>query len=192
MPTQEKAETIDELKGRLAGARAAVLTEYRGLTVHQLSELRKQLRAASAEYRVVKNRLARIALEGSPLAGLRAHLTGPTGMVIVRQDPVPVAKALTAFLRTNPALTVKVGVIDGQVLEPKDLRAVADLPSRDALRAQLVGAIQGPLAQLVGLLQAPQREIAYVLSERGKGAAAETSPADDAAVAAETHTSTEA
>jgi large subunit ribosomal protein L10 len=103
-----------------------------------------------------------------------------------------VAKALTVFLRTNPALTVKVGVIDGQVLDPKDLRAVADLPSREALRAQLVGAIQGPLAQLVGLLQAPQREIAYVLSERGKGAAAETSPADDAAVAAETHTSTEA
>jgi ribosomal protein L10 len=192
VPTQEKAEAIDELKGRLAGARAAVLTEYRGLTVQQLSELRKQLRAASAEYRVVKNRLARIALEGSPLAGLRSHLTGPTGMVIVRQDPVPVARALTAFLRTNPALTVKISVIDGQMLEAKDLRAVADLPSRDALRAQLVGAIQGPLAQLVGLLQAPQRELAYILAERGKGAAAEPSPSSSTGAATEPHSSTEA
>jgi len=174
VPTQAKAEAIDELKARLAGARAAVLTEYRGLTVQQISDLRKQLKAAAAEYRVVKNRLARIALEGSTLAGLRAHLTGPTGLVIVRQDPVAVAKALASFLKTNPTLTLKVGVIDGQVLEPKELRAVADLPSREALRSQIVGAIQGPLAQLVGLLQAPQRELAYILAERGKGAAAET------------------
>jgi ribosomal protein L10 len=189
VPTQEKAEAIDELKSRVAGARAGVLTEYRGLTVQQLSELRKQLRGAAAEYRVVKNRLARIALEGSPLAGLRKHLTGPTGLVIVRQDPVAVAKALATFLRTNPTLTVKVGVIDGQVLEPKDLRAVADLPSREALRSQLVGLIQGPLAQLVGLLQAPQREIAYVLAEHGKDAAAETTSPDGTDSTAETHTS---
>lgn len=173
MPTQAKAETIDELKARVAGARAGVLTEYRGLTVHQLSELRKQLRAAAAEYRVLKNRLARIALEGSPLEGLRTHLTGPTALVIVRKDPVAVAKALTAFVKTNPALSIKVGVIEGQLLEAKDLRAVADLPSREALRSQLVGAVQGPLAQLVGLLAAPHRELAYILAERGKGAAAE-------------------
>jgi large subunit ribosomal protein L10 len=172
VPTQEKAETIAELKARLGGAQAAVLTEYRGLTVQQLSELRKQLKAATAEYRVVKNRLARIAMEGSPLAPLQKHLTGPTGLVIVRRDPVAAAKALTAFARTNPALTVKVGVIDGQLLEPKDLRAVADLPSREALRSQIVGTIQGPSAQLVGLLLAPQRDLAYVLSERGKQAAA--------------------
>jgi len=174
VPTQAKAERIDQLKARLAGARAAVLTEYRGLTVQQLSELRKQLKAAAAEYRVLKNRLARIALAGSPLEGLRAHLSGPTGLVIVRRDPVAVAKALTTFLRTNPTFALKVGVIDGQVLEAKDLRTVADLPSREALRSQLVGALQGPLAQIVGLLQAPHRELAYVLAERGKGAAAET------------------
>ena len=173
MPTAEKAEEIEELRARISGAKAAVLTEYRGLTVQQLSDLRKQLKAATAEYRVVKNRLARIAMEGSPLALLQKHLTGPTGLVIVRRDPVAAAKALTAFVRTNPALTVKVGVIDGQLLEPKELRAVADLPSREALRSQLVGAIQGPLAQLVGLLTAPHRDLAYVLAERGKQAAAE-------------------
>lgn len=172
MPTQAKAETIQELKSHLGGVQTAVLTEYRGLTVQQLAELRKQLKAATAEYRVVKNRLARIAIEGSPLAPLQKHLTGPTGLVIVRRDPVAVARALTAFARTNPALTVKVAVLDGHLLQPKELRAVADLPSREALRAQIVGAIQGPLAKLVGLLMAPHRELAYVLAERGKQAAA--------------------
>jgi large subunit ribosomal protein L10 len=175
VPTQAKAETIETLKARLADARTAVLTEYRGLTVQQLSDLRKQLRGAAAEYRVVKNRLARIAIEGSPLAGLRPHLTGPIGVVIGRRDPVAVAKALSTFLRVTPALQVKVGVIDGQVVDREGLRAVADLPSQEMLRSQLVGAIQGPLAQLVGLLVAPHRELAYVLAERGKGASAEAS-----------------
>lgn len=180
MPTPAKAETIAELKERLSGAQAAVLTEYRGLTVQQLSDLRKQLKSASAEYRVVKNRLARIAVEGSPLEALRKHLTGPTGLVLVRRDPVAAAKALSTFARTTPALTLKVAIIDGQVLEPKDLRAVADLPSRETLRSQIVGAVQGPMAQLVGLLTAPQRELAYILAERGKAAAAEDAQAPQA------------
>jgi large subunit ribosomal protein L10 len=173
VPTAEKAETIEELRQRLGGATAAVLTEYRGLTVRQLSELRKQLKAASAEYRVVKNRLARVAIEGSPLASLRPHLTGPIGIVIGRKDPAAVAKALQGFARANPALQVRVGIIHGQLLDPHGLKAVADLPSREVLRGQIVGILQGPLTQLVGLLQAPQRELAYVLAERGKGAPAE-------------------
>lgn len=170
MPTQAKAEAIEKLKGRMADVTTAVLTDYRGLTVQQLSELRKQLRAASAEYRVVKNRLARIAVEGSRLDGLRPHLTGPTGIVIGRRDPAAVAKTLAAFAKANPALQLRVGVIDGQLLQPQDLKAVADLPSREALRGQLVGAVQGPLGALVGVLHAPLRELAYVLAERGKGA----------------------
>ncbi len=174
MPTSEKAGTIEELRKRLGGATAAVLTEYRGLTVQQMSDLRKQLRAASAEYRVVKNRLARVAIEGSALASLRPHLTGPIGVVIARKDPAAVAKALQSFAKTNPALQVRVGVVDGQLLDPQGLKAVADLPSREALRSQLVGAIQGPLAQLVGLLQAPQRELAFILAERGKQAPADS------------------
>lgn len=174
MPTAAKAETIEAFRQRLDGATAAVLTEYRGLTVQQLSELRKQLKAASAEYRVVKNRLARVAIEGSALASLRPHLTGPIGVVIARKDPAAVAKALQGFAKTNPALQVRVGVVDGQLLDPQGLKAVADLPSREVLRAQVVGVLQGPLAQLVGLLRTPQRELAYVLAERGKQAAAES------------------
>jgi large subunit ribosomal protein L10 len=174
VPTAEKAGTIEELRQRLGGATAAVLTEYRGLTVQQISELRKQLRAVSAEYRVVKNRLARVAIEGSALASLRPHLTGPIGVVIARKDPAAAAKTLQGFAKTHPALQVRVGVVDGQLLDPQGLKAVADLPSRDVLRAQMVGAIQGPLAQLVSLLQAPQRELAYILAERGKQAPAES------------------
>lgn len=173
MPTPAKVETIEELRTHLRDATSAVLTEYRGLTVQQLSELRKQLKAASAEYRVVKNRLARIAMEGSTLAPLRPHLTGPTGVVIARRDPAAMAKALHGFVRTHPALQVRVGVVDGQLVDAQGLRAVADLPAREVLRSQVVGAIQAPLAQLVGLLQAPQRELVYVLAERGKGARTE-------------------
>jgi large subunit ribosomal protein L10 len=174
VPTQEKIETVEALKGRLDGVKTVMLAEYRGLTVAQLSELRKQLKAVSAEYKIVKNRLARLAIGSSNVAGLGAALTGPTGMVLVKGDPVSVAKTLQTFARTNQALVLKVGVVEGQMLEPAGLKALADLPSREALRAQLVGTLTGPLAQLVSLLQAPHRELAYILSQRGQGAEAST------------------
>jgi large subunit ribosomal protein L10 len=170
VPTPEKVETVEDLRSRLEGISSVFLTEYRGLTVHQLSELRKQLRAVSAEYKVVKNRLARIAVSSSGLAGITPHLTGPTGFIIARDEPVAVAKALQTFIRTVPALTVKAGIVEGQVLGAEELKALADLPSRAALRGQLVGAIQGPLAQLVGLLERVQRDLAYVLDQRGQEA----------------------
>jgi large subunit ribosomal protein L10 len=172
VPTEEKVEAVEDLKGRLHGVKAVLLTEYRGLTVRQLSDLRKQLRAVSAEYKVVKNRLARIAVTSTELAAITPHLTGPTGIVIAREDPVAVAKTVQTFTRTVPVLTVKAGFVEGQMLAPDGVKALADLPSRDALRSQLIGAIQGPLAQLVGLLQAPQREIAYVLDQRGRSESA--------------------
>lgn len=169
MPTQEKVESVEDLKRRLSGVKTVLLAEYRGLTVQQLSDLRKQLRSVSAEYKVVKNRLAKLALSPD-LAGVKSLLKGPTGMIISKADPVAVAKALHAFARTNQALVIKAGYVEGQMLQPAGLKALADLPSKEALRAQIVGAIQGPLAQLVGLLQAPQRELVYVLSQRGKDA----------------------
>jgi large subunit ribosomal protein L10 len=171
LPSQAKIESVEVLKERLGAAKAAVLTEYRGLTVRQLSDLRKQLKTAAAEYKVVKNRLARIAVQDSPLRPLGTHLKGPTGIVLTQQDPVGVAKALQAFVRTNPALTIKVGLVEGNVLDPPQLRALADLPSKDALRAQVVGALQGPMSQLVTLLTAPQRELVRVLEARSAGSA---------------------
>jgi large subunit ribosomal protein L10 len=169
VPTQDKIESLEELKRRLGGVKAAVLTEYRGLSVQQLSELRKQLRSASATCRVVKNRIARLAVSDTALEGLAPHLKGPTALVLSREDPVAVAKTLQSFAKANPALAVKMGFVDGQVVAAEDLKALADLPSKEAMRAQLVGMIQAPLAQLVSLLQAAPRELVYVLAERGKG-----------------------
>jgi large subunit ribosomal protein L10 len=103
----------------------------------------QQLRAVSAECKVVKNRLARLAIKSSALEGLGTHLTGPTAVVLSKQDPVAVAKALHAFARAHQALAIKAGYVEGQMLPPPGLKALADLPSREALRAQLVGAIQG-------------------------------------------------
>lgn len=171
MPSAEKSESVQSLKERFQGVKTAVLTEYRGLTVRQISDLRKQLKGAAAEYKVVKNRLARLAVKGSPLDPLAPHLKGPTGVAFSRQDPVAVAKALQTFVRANPALTIKVGLVEGKVLEPQALRSLADLPSKEALRSQLVGAIQGPMSQLVRLLTAPQQEFVRVLEARSKGAA---------------------
>lgn len=169
MPTQEKVESVEDLKRRLSGVKTVLLAEYRGLTVQQLNDLRRQLRSVSAEYKVVKNRLAKLALSDN-LAGVKSLLKGPTGMIISKDDPVAVAKALHAFARTNQALVIKAGYVEGQMLEPAGLKALADLPSKEAIRSQIVGALQGPMAQLVGLLQAPQRELVYVLSQRGKNA----------------------
>lgn len=171
MPTQEKLAAVEDLKARFTGVKTVVLTEYRGLTVRQLSDLRRQLRAVSAEYKVVKNRLARLAIASSGLKGLSGHLKGPTGLIISKQDPVAVAKALHAFAKANQALAIKAGYVEGQLLPPAELKALADLPSKEAVRSQLVGAIQGAMAQLVGLLTAPQRDLVYVLRERGKNAA---------------------
>ncbi len=173
MANAEKTESVEELKERFNGVHTAVLTEYRGLTVRQLSDLRKQLKGAAAEYKVVKNRLARIAIKDSPLDGLGKHLTGPTGVAYTKKDPVPVAKALQAFLRNNPALTIKVGIVEGKVLEPAALKSLADLPSKDALRAQIVGAVQGPMGKIVTLLTAVQGELVRVLEGRSKQGAAE-------------------
>ncbi len=171
MPTQQKVAAVEDLKARFDGVKTVVLTEYRGLSVQQLSDLRKQLRAVSAEYKVVKNRLARLAIASSELQGLSGHLKGPTALIISKQDPVAVAKAVHMFAKANQALAIKAGFVEGQMLPPTELKALADLPSKDALRSQLVGAIQGAMAQLVGLLTAPQRELVYILQQRGKNAA---------------------
>jgi large subunit ribosomal protein L10 len=166
-----KVDSVHSLKERLGGVQSAVLTEYRGLTVRQISDLRKQLKGASAQYQVVKNRLARLAVKGSPLEGLGGHLKGPTAVAYTRQDPVAVAKALQTFVRANPALTIKVGIVEGRVLQPEEIRSLAELPSKEQLRGQLVGALEGPASQLVALMSAPHRELVHVLEERSKDAA---------------------
>lgn len=165
MATPGKVQEVQNLRAELSGMTTAVLTEYRGLTVAQLGELRKKLRAVSAEYRVVKNRLARRAMEGSPFDGLAPHLKGPTGLVLSEQDPVTLAKTLQAFARSNALLQVKMGLVEGRLVQPAELRAMADLPSREVLLGQAVGALGAPLASLVGALEGMLRSLVSLLEQ---------------------------
>jgi len=165
VPSQAKVGDLERLKARLSGVKTAVLTEYRGLTVQQLSALRRQLKPAAAEYKVVKNRLARLAVRGSPLDGLGPHLKGPTGLVISERDPVALAKVLQAFVKTNPLLQIKLGYVDGQLVQAPELRAMADLPSREVLLGQVVGTLQAPLVRLVRSLEGMLRSLVSVLDQ---------------------------
>lgn len=165
MPTEAKAQDIQELKERLSDVRTAILTDYRGLTVQEISELRRQLKAVSAEYRVVKNRLARLAIQDSPLVGLGPHLVGPTGVAWSRQDPIALAKALQGFARTAPALSVKAGYVEGQVIPAEGVRSLAELPPRDVLLGRLVGGLKAPLAALVGTLEGLLRSVVIALDQ---------------------------
>ncbi len=177
MATAAKVETVEALKARLGGVRSAVLTEYRGLTVGQLAELRRQLKAVSAEYTVVKNTLARRAIQGSSLERVSEYLTGPTGLAFTRRDAVALAKTLQAFQRANPALQIKAGYAEGTILAAEGVRALAALPSREALLGQMVGAFQTPLVGLVTTLEGFLRSFISVLDQirasRGKDRPAE-------------------
>jgi large subunit ribosomal protein L10 len=163
---------VETLKSRLAGVKAAVLTEYRGLTVQQLSDLRKQLKAAASEYAVVKNRLARLAIQSSSLNGLGPHLKGPTGLAVSKQNPVGLAKTLHAFARANPLLRIKLGYMEGQLLQQGDLRALADLPPREVLLGRVVAGLQAPIAALAGTLEGMLRALIAVLDQIGTRRAA--------------------
>ena len=165
MATAAKVETVEALRQRLSGVRSAVLTEYRGLTVSQLAELRRQLKAVSAEYTVVKNTLARRAIQASSLAGVSPYLTGPTGMVLARRDAAAVAKALQTFQRGNPALQIKAAYVEGTILPPEGVRALADLPSREVLLGQVVGAFQAPIAGLVATMEGLLRGLVSVVDQ---------------------------
>jgi large subunit ribosomal protein L10 len=154
---------VDEVREKLAGADAALLTEYRGLTVKQLAELRRALRPAGGEYKVYKNTLVRFAAREVVEDGLDSMLTGPTAIAFVQGDPAAVAKALREYARGHQALVLKGGLLGDKIVTAKDVEALADLPSRDVLLAQLAGAFQAPLVKLAGLLQALPRNFAYGL-----------------------------
>jgi large subunit ribosomal protein L10 len=163
-PRPEKVAVVDEVRDKLAEADAALLTEYRGLTVKQLADLRRQLRPTGAEYKVYKNTLVRLAAREVVEDRLDSLLTGPTAIAFVHGDVAAVAKTLRDFARTNQALVVKGGLLGPNLVSAKDVEALADLPSRDVLLAQLAGALQAPLTKLAGLLAALPRNFAYGLS----------------------------
>ncbi|WP_347349240.1 50S ribosomal protein L10 [Nigerium sp.] len=206
MARPDKAAAIDVLKESFTSADAAVLTEYRGLTVSDLKDLRRSL-GENATYAVTKNTLTLIAAKQAGIDGLDEQLTGPTAIAFIRGDVATVAKGLRDFAKANPLLVIKGGVMDGRVLDAEAVKKLADLESREVLLAKLAGAMQGSLQQAVSLFAAPLSQAARALGAleakagedpsiiggAGSAPAADqkpdtaeaTAPASDAATAAE-------
>jgi large subunit ribosomal protein L10 len=200
VPRPAKVETVVEVREHLAGSAATLLTHYRGLTVKDLKQLRIALRGANAELRVVKNTLARRAAVEAGMEGLSDLLEGPTALVFCAEDPVAPAKAIRAFAKDHPDLTIRGGFLDGAVIDATTASGLADLASRDELLARMAGLLQAPLSMMARLLQAPlagQARAMKALADKGgaPGApaaapaaaapAAESAPSDEAPAAAD-------
>ena len=163
MARPEKEAAVAELKERFASAKVVVLTDFRGLTVKKATELRRRLRQAGVEYRVVKNTLTSRAAREANLTGLDQYLAGPTALAFSGADPVAPAKVLMEFARENKELTVKAGVLDGRVIDAEQVKALADLPSREVLLAQVLAGMQAPLTGLVRVLNGTLAGFVYAL-----------------------------
>jgi large subunit ribosomal protein L10 len=186
VPNASNVAEVEAIKGRLEGSVAALLTEYRGLKVAELGELRASLRGSSTEYRVLKNTLTSIAVRQAGYEDLVGLLQGPTAVAFVHGDPVQAAKDLAEFARTHPALIVKGGVMDGKVLGADEVRRLATLESREVLLARLAGLLQASAQQTVNLLAAPLRQVATMtaaLRDKTPGEPAAPAPAEEAPAA---------
>jgi large subunit ribosomal protein L10 len=160
-PRPAKVAVVNEVRERLSSADAAILTEYRGLNVAEMARLRRSLREAGGQYKIYKNTLVRFAVRELGLEELEQMLLGPTAIAFVDGDAAAVAKSLRDFSRTNPALVIKGGVLGTTILSAADAGALAELPTREQLLAQLAGAMAAPMRQLAGLLAAVPRNFAY-------------------------------
>jgi large subunit ribosomal protein L10 len=184
-PRPEKVAVVDEVKERLRSSSAAILTEYRGMKVGDLSTLRRSLRAQGGDYKIYKNTLVRFAVKDLGLDELESMLVGPTAIAFVDGDAVGVAKALRDYSRTNPLLVVKGGVLGESVLSSADAAALADIPPREVLLARFAGLLAAPMQQFAGLLQAVPRNFAYGLKALIDQGGAPGAPAAEAPAAVE-------
>ena len=148
MNRKEKAQVVSDLGEKVKGFQAVVLTNYRGLKVGQIDRLRQRLREEKISYHVVKNTLMKLASKGTDLEKLDNYFEGPTAMAISYGDPVLLAKILSEFVKTQPSLKIKVGLIQGKVTSPEEVKALATMPSREVLFGQILGGIQGTASQL--------------------------------------------
>jgi large subunit ribosomal protein L10 len=183
MVKPEKTAVVQEIQNKLGAADAAVLTEYRGLGVRALADLRGALRPVSTEYKVFKNSLARRAAEEAGLSDLLPLFEGPVAIAFVHGDVVPAAKALRDFGRTNPDLVVKGGLLGTRPLTVDEITALADIPPRDQLLGMLAGGFQAPLTKAAGLFQAFTRNFAYgvkaLIDQRESSGSPESSESPD-------------
>lgn len=165
----EKAETVAAVHERLKAAKMAIVTEYRGLTVAQMTRLRREIRQASGEYQVIKNTLVRRALKDTAYGDLERLLQGPNGWVLAYDDPVMLTKALVKFADDNGKLAIKGGVFEGQFMEPAKVKVLAQMPSKPELQAKLLAIINAPATQLVRLIQEPGARVVRLLETLRKG-----------------------
>ena len=166
MNRREKGQVVSDLSERAKDFEAVVLTNYRGLTVEQLNQLRRRLREEKISYHVVKNTLMKLASKGTDLEKLNDYFEGPTAIAISRGDPIPLAKILSDFLKTQPSMEIKVGLIQGRVVLPEEVKALATMPSREVILGKVLGTLQGPGSQLGGVLYHAIQQVLGMIKAR--------------------------
>jgi large subunit ribosomal protein L10 len=163
---REKELVIADLHKQVEKFKAVVLTNYRGLKVEQMSQLRNRLREEKISFNVVKNTLMKLASKGTDLEKLNDYFEGPTAVAIAYGDPIPLAKILSDFQKTQPLLQIKAGLVEGRVTPPEEVKALASMPSREVILAQVLQEIQTPGAQLAGVLNSVLQQVANVIQAR--------------------------
>lgn len=163
MAKLEKVAAVERMKKVLPESEAAWVTDHTGLNVDEISSLRNDLRREGTEFHVVKNTLARLAANETGCQGLDKYLQGPTAIAFIKDDPVATAKLLVKFVKDHKKLVLKGGLLEGKQIEADGIRAVADLPTREVLLAQIAGSMLIPISMMAGALSAPVRSMAYAL-----------------------------
>jgi large subunit ribosomal protein L10 len=163
MPSSQKIERVAELKEQIEGSTALLLTEYRGLTVSEITELRKSLGEGGARFAVIKNTLMRRALENTDAAGLGSMFEGPSAVAFVLDDPVAAAKSVTAAAKRFPALVLKGGFVEGRLLSADEAKSLADLESREVMLSKIAGLMKGEMSRAASMFQAAQSRFLSLL-----------------------------